>query len=395
MVEIGMVLDELGYIIKNIKKWTVPKKVPTPLSHFPATSYIEQEPYGVVSIMAPWNYPFLLTMQPLMGALAAGNTCIVKPSRHSINTSEVMKKIINSVFDEEYVAVVWGEEVSEELLKQDVDYICYTGSERIGKKVMMAAAERLIPVTLELGGKSPCIIDKTANIKLAARRAAFGKILNSGQTCIAPDYFLVHKEVKEKFMEELQKNIIKMLGEDPLTNKEYPRMINEKQFKKVTEMFVKKDVYYGGKSDLNTLKIEPTIIRATYRSKSMQEEIFGPLFPIIEYTETTEIVKYITSNPKPLALYLFTDDKEVERVILRDVSFGGGCINDTIMHIGSHHMPFGGVGASGMGAYHGKYSFDTFSHSKPVLRKSNILDLPFRYHPYKKIKYSLIKMFLK
>ena len=395
MVETGMVLDELRYMIKNTKKWTKPRRVKTPMSQFLASSYIVQEPYGIVVIMSPWNYPFLLTMQPLMGAIAAGNTCIVKPSRHSINTSKIIKKIIEKVFNEEYVSVIWGEDVSEEILKQDVDYICYTGSARIGKQVMKAAAERLIPVTLELGGKSPCIVEKTADIKLAAKRIAFGRILNSGQTCIAPDYILVQKEVKENFVEELQKNIIKMVGDNPLENEEYPKMIGEKHFKKVTDMIVKKDVIYGGNSDEKTLKIEPTILKCTYKSKAMEDEIFGPLFPIIEFDEITEIVKYINSNPKPLALYLFTNNKKVQKMILRDVPFGGGCINDTIMHIASHYMPFGGVGNSGMGSYHGKYSFDTFSHYKSIIKKSNLIDMPMRYHPYKDINYKLIKFFLK
>lgn len=395
MVEIGMVLSELSYIIKNTKKWAKPKRAATPLSQFLASSFIVPEPYGVVLVMSPWNYPFLLTMQPVIGALAAGNTCIIKPSRFSINTSKIIKKLIEKVYDEKYVSVVWGEDISEELLKQDVDYICYTGSPRVGKIVMKAAAEKLIPVTLELGGKSPCIVEKTADIKLAARRIAFGRILNSGQTCIAPDYILVEKEIKEQFVEELKKNIIKMVGETPLENKEYPKLIGEKQFNKVKEMLVEKEIIYGGKYDEKTLRIEPTILKCTYKSKAMEEEIFGPLFPIIEFTKIDEVIKYITSNPKPLALYLFTNNKKLQKRVLREVSFGGGCINDTIMHIASHNMPFGGVGNSGMGSYHGKYSFDTFSHYKSILKKSNLLDMPMRYHPYKESNYKLIKWFLK
>lgn len=395
MVETGMVLDELRYVIKNVKKWSKPKRVKTPLSQFLASSYIVQEPYGIVVVMSPWNYPFLLTMQPLIGALAAGNTCIVKPSRHSINTSNVIKNIIGKVFDEEYVSVVWGEEVSEEILKQDVNYICYTGSARIGKKVMKAAAEKLIPVTLELGGKSPCIVEKSADIKLAAKRIAFGRILNSGQTCIAPDYVLVQKDIRDEFINELRENIIKMLGENPIENDEFPKMIGEKQFKKVADMIVENEIIYGGKSDKKTLKIEPTILKCTYNSKAMEEEIFGPLFPIIEFDEMAEVKKYINSNPKPLALYLFTNDRNVQKMVLRDVPFGGGCINDTIMHIASHSMPFGGVGNSGMGAYHGKYSFDTFSHYKSIIKKSNSIDMPMRYHPYKDSNYRMIKFFLK
>ena len=395
MVEIGMVLSELSYIIKNTKKWAKPKRVITPLSQFLASSFIVPEPYGVVLVMSPWNYPFLLTMQPVIGALAAGNTCIIKPSRFSINTSKIMKKLIEKVYDEKYVSVVWGEDVSEELLKQDVDYICYTGSPRVGKIVMKAAAEKLIPVTLELGGKSPCIVEKTADIKLAARRIAFGRILNSGQTCIAPDYILVEKEIKEQFIEELKKNIVKMVGETPLENKEYPKLIGEKQFNKVKDMIVEKEIIYGGKYDEKTLKIEPTILKCTYKSKAMEDEIFGPLFPIIEFTKIDEVIKYITSNPKPLALYLFTNNKKLQKRILREVPFGGGCINDTIMHIASHSMPFGGVGNSGMGSYHGKYSFDTFTHYKSIIKKSNLIDMPMRYHPYKESNYKMIKWFLR
>ena len=395
MVEVGMVLSELSYVIKHTKKWAKTKRVATPLSQFLASSFIVPEPYGVVLVMSPWNYPFLLTMQPVIGALAAGNTCIIKPSRFSMNTSKIMKKLIEKVYDEKYVSVVWGEDVSDELLKQDVDYICYTGSARVGKIVMKAAAEKLIPVTLELGGKSPCIVEKTADIKLAARRIAFGRILNSGQTCIAPDYILVEKEIKEKFIEELKKNIINMVGEKPLENKEYPKLIGEKQFNKVKDMIVEKEIIYGGKYDEKTFKIEPTILKCTYNSKAMEDEIFGPLFPIIEFTKIDEVIKYITSNPKPLALYLFTNNKKLQKRILREVPFGGGCINDTIMHIASHSMPFGGVGNSGMGSYHGKYSFDTFTHYKSIIKKSNLIDMPMRYHPYKESNYKMMKFFLK
>lgn len=395
MVEVGMVLSELSYVIKHTKKWAKTKRVATPLSQFLASSFIVPEPYGVVLVMSPWNYPFLLTMQPVIGALAAGNTCIIKPSRFSINTSKIMKKLIEKVYDEKYVSVVWGGDVSDELLKQDVDYICYTGSARVGKIVMKAAAEKLIPVTLELGGKSPCIVEKTADIKLAARRIAFGRILNSGQTCIAPDYILVEKEIKEKFIEELKKNIVKMVGETPLENKEYPKLIGEKQFNKVKDMIVEKEIIYGGKYDEKTLKIEPTILKCTYKSKAMEDEIFGPLFPIIEFTKIDEVIKYITSNLKPLALYLFTNNKKLQKRILREVPFGGGCINDTIMHIASHSMPFGGVGNSGMGSYHGKYSFDTFTHYKSIIKKSNLIDMPMRYHPYKESNYKMMKFFLK
>lgn len=397
MSEIGMVLEDLSYIIKNTKKWAKKKYVSTPLAQFPATSFIKPSSYGIVLIMSPWNYPFLLTMQPLVGAIAAGNCAIVKPSEYSPNASNVMKEIIEEVFEKEYVSVILGEkEVAEELLRQNTDYIFFTGSTRVGKIVMEEAAKNLTPVTLELGGKSPCIVDKNSDYKLAAKRIIFGKLLNCGQTCVAPDYVFVHKDIKNEFIEYMKEYIKKFLGEKPLENEEYPKMINERQFDRMVDIIEKDDVVFGGKYDKKILKIEPTILdNKNMNSKAMREEIFGPILPVITYKDIKEVINHINSNPKPLALYLFTKDKKIEKLILDQVSFGGGCINDTIIHLATTKMGFGGVGYSGMGAYHGKFSFDTFSHYKSIVKKSNLIDLPMRYHPYTKLNDKLIKMFMK
>lgn len=420
MAEIGMVLEDLSYIIRNTKKWSKRKYVSTPIAQFPARSFRQATSYGIVLIISPWNYPFLLTMQPLVGAICAGNCAIVKPSEFSVNTSNIIKEIIEQTFEEKYVSVVLGEkEAVEELLEERMDYIFYTGSTRVGKIIMEGATKNLTPVTLELGGKSPCIVDKKSNYKLAAKRIMFGKILNCGQTCVAPDYIFVHKDIKKEFIEYLEQYIKKFLGENPLENEEYPKMINEKQFRRMIEIIedaknVEKDkrqenkenrkneqkgaVVFGSKYDEKTLKIEPTIItiaNKNMKSKAMQEEIFGPILPVIEYSDIDEVIEYINVNEKPLALYLFTTDKKLEKRILSQVAFGGGCINDTIIHLATTKMPFGGVGYSGMGAYHGKFSFDTFSHYKSIVKKSNLIDLPMRYHPYTKLNDTLIKMFMK
>jgi len=397
MAEIGMVLEDLSYAIKNIKKWSKKEVHETPVAQFPASSFRIPEPYGVTLIMSPWNYPFLLTMQPIVGAVGAGNCAVVKPSRSSAHTSKLIKEIIEDVFQPEYVSVVIAEnQMGEELLKQKFDYIFYTGSARVGQIVMESAAKFLTPVTLELGGKSPCIVDEDSNIKLAAKRIMFGKILNSGQTCVAPDYAFVHKEVKKEFVEYCQKYIEKFLGDVPEQNEEYPRMINEKQFNRMIDIIDESEVLCGGKYYKETLKVEPTIIENnSLMSKAMQDEIFGPILPIIEFEDMDYVINYINANHKPLALYLFTNNKEVENRILEEVSFGGGCVNDTIIHIATTEMGFGGVGFSGMGEYHGKYSFQTFSHYKSIVKKSTLIDLPMRYHPYKKINDKLIKLFMK
>lgn len=397
MCEIGLLLDEITYTIKNVKKWSKPKKVRSPISQFMSKSFICSEAYGLVLIIAPWNYPFLLSLQPLISAIAAGNCCIIKPSEYSKNTSSVIKDIINKAFAEEYVSVVEGGiKESQELLKEKFDYIFYTGSSRVAKVVMENASKNLIPVTLELGGKSPCIIDETANLELSAKRIIFGKILNAGQTCVAPDYILVHNKVKLKLIENIKKYIVDFLGENPINNSDYPRIINEKNFIRLKSLLEGENIIYGGRFDKKTLKIEPTIIDISDLNCSiMQEEIFGPILPIISFDEIEEVIEFVKKREKPLALYLFTENKNIQNRILNEISFGGGCVNDTVVHLASSNLCFGGIGLSGMGSYHGKFGFDTFTHYKSILKKSNLIDLPMRYHKYTKKKLKLIKMFLK
>lgn len=399
MAEIGMVLEDLSYAIKHVRKWSKREYHLSPIAQFPSTSFRIAEPYGLVLIMSPWNYPFLLTMQPLVGAIAAGNCAVVKPSQSSEHTSKIMKDIIEEIFEPEYVCVVIGEhKVADELLENKFDYIFYTGSARIGKMVMESAAKHLTPLTLELGGKSPAIVDSEASVKLAAKRIVFGKLLNCGQTCVAPDYVLVHKDVKEDFVQYCKEYIEQFLGDDWKNNNEYPKMINEKQFNRIVEIINedREKILYGGKSDRASMKIQPTLIDdKDISSKAMQEEIFGPILPIIEFDDIEEAIKHINGNHKPLALYLFTNSKKTQKQILKQVAFGGGCINDTIIHLASSKLGFGGVGYSGMGEYHGKYSFRTFSHYKSIISKSTLIDLPMRYHPYKEMNDKLIRMFMK
>ena len=399
MAEIGMVLEDLSYAIKHTKKWSKREYHLSPLAQFPSTSFRIAEPYGLVLIMSPWNYPFLLTMQPLIGAISAGNCAVVKPSQNSEHTSKIMKDIIEETFDPEYICVIIGEhKVAEELLENKFDYVFYTGSARVGKMVMESAAKHLTPLTLELGGKSPAIVDKEANMKLAAKRIVFGKLLNCGQTCVAPDYVLVHNDVKEKFVQYCKQYIEQFLGQDWKNNNEYPKMINERQFARIVEIINedKEKILYGGKNDKTSMKIQPTLIDdKEINSKAMQEEIFGPILPIIEFVDMEEVIKHINKNHKPLALYLFTNSKKTQKQILKQVAFGGGCINDTIIHLASSKLGFGGVGYSGMGEYHGKYSFRTFSHYKSIVSKSTLIDLPMRYHPYKEVNDKIIRMFMK
>lgn len=397
MSEIGMVLEDLTYAIKHTKKWSKKEYHLSPLAQFPSSSYRIAEPYGIALIISPWNYPFLLTIQPLVGAIAAGNCAVVKPSEYSVHTSNIMKEIIEAVFEPKYVSVILGEkEVAEELLEKQFDYIFYTGSTRVGKIVMESAARNLTPVTLELGGKSPCIVDKNSNISLSAKRIIFGKLLNCGQTCVAPDYVFVHKDRKQEFIQECKQYIEKFIGSNWNTNPEYPKMINERQFYRMIDLITKEDVVYGGNYDNKTLKIQPTLLdNKSFNSKAMQEEIFGPILPVIEYENIEETIQYINDNHKPLALYLFTNSKKTENKILKEVAFGGGCINDTIIHLASSKLGFGGVGYSGMGEYHGKFSFQTFSHYKSIINKSTKVDLPMRYHPYKKVNDKLIRIFMR
>ncbi len=393
--EIGIVLEEIRYTIKHLSKWTKCKKVKTPLKHFPSSSYIYSEPYGVILIMAPWNYPFQLVLAPLIGAIAAGNCSIVKPSDYSKHTSRLINKLIRENFDESFIAVVQGgREVNKTLLDEKFDYIFFTGSVSVGKIVMEAASKHLTPVTLELGGKSPCIVDKTANIDLAAKRIVWGKFLNAGQTCVAPDYLLVDHSVKDKLISSIVKYITQFYGTNPLSNKDYPKVINEKHFNRLLNLIQNENIVFGGQSNAKTMHIAPTIIDdVTCESLIMKEEIFGPLLPVLEFGKLNEAISLVNKYPKPLALYLFTQDKKKERYVIDNSCFGGGCINDTIIHITNPLLSFGGVGESGMGGYHGKASFDTFSHKKSVMKKSNLLDIPLRYPPFKNL--NLLKKVMK
>jgi aldehyde dehydrogenase (NAD+) len=396
MSETGMVLDELRYIAKHLEKWAKPKRVPTPLSQFPSRSFICKEPYGVTLVMSPWNYPFLLSLDPLIGSIAAGNCVILKPSAYAPHTSHLLADLISSVFSPAHVAVVeGGREENSSLLEQRFDFIFFTGSVSVGKLVMEKAAQNLTPVVLELGGKSPCIIDETANLPMAARRLVFGKLLNAGQTCVAPDYVLVKRERKEDLISLLKSNIQDALGQNPGKNPEFPKIINQKHFQRLCAILEGETILLGGETDEAALTIAPTVTEASAENPSMQEEIFGPILPILTYDKPDDAIRFIREREKPLALYLFTESKAFEKRILQEVSFGGGCINDTIIHLATHHMPFGGVGHSGMGSYHGKKSFDAFTHEKSIVKKSSSVDLPVRYHPYTEKKLKMLKKFLK
>lgn len=383
--EIGIVKEEIRYTLKHLRKWAAPKRVPTPITQFPSKSFIYPEPYGVVLIMSPWNYPFQLTIAPLVGAICAGNCAVVKSSAYSPHTTKLMADMLRNLFQEKYIAVVeGGRQENQALLNEKFDYIFFTGSVNVGKYVMEKASAHLTPVSLELGGKSPCIVDETADLKLAAKRIVWGKFLNCGQTCVAPDYLLVQNSVKDKLVRYIERYIRKMFGREPMQNPEYPKMINEKHFNRVLGLTEKVQIIYGGGSDVATLKIEPTVLeQVTWESPVMQEEIFGPLLPVLTFYDIEEAVQMVNAGPKPLALYYFTKDKTREAMMLKQVSYGGGCINDTIVHLATSHMPFGGVGNSGMGGYHGKDSFDTFTHKKSIMKKSVLLDIPIRYAPFK------------
>lgn len=397
MTEIGMTLSEITYVQKHLEQWMRVKFVPTPLSQFHARSFTIPEPYGVVLIMAPWNYPLMLSLEPLVDAIAAGNCVVLKPSAYAPETSALMRKIIGQTFPEHYITVIeGGRQENEMLLEQRFDYIFFTGSVAVGKTVMEKASRYLTPVTLELGGKSPCIVDESANLKLAAKRIIFGKLLNSGQTCVAPDYLIVHETIKARFLEMLQSQIYQMLGKEPLENPDYPRMINEKHYKRVMKLIKTEKIVTGGYGKEETLQIAPTILdHVTWDSPVMKEEIFGPVLPVITFKTEEELPEILGHFEKPLAVYTFTTKKTMENYVLKNLSFGGGCINDTIIHLATSAMGFGGVGGSGMGSYHGKNGFETFSHRKSIVKKYNWIDLPMRYHPYNKWKEKMIQMFLK
>ncbi len=397
MCEIGMAISELNCLIKNVKKWSKAKKVKTPIAQYSSKSYVLPTPYGNTLIMSPWNYPFLLTIDPLATAIAAGNTAVVKPSAYSAHTSALMKKLLDECFDEGLVATVTGGRAENAaLLNSKFDMIFFTGSQAVGKEVLRHAAERLTPVVLELGGKSPCIVDETAKIPLAAKRIVFGKYLNGGQTCVAPDYILCHASVKEKLIEEIKGQIIAQFGEKPLENAAYCKIISAKHFARVSRLIDSEKTVFGGGMDEAKLKIEPTVMdNVTWEDKVMQEEIFGPILPILTIQSFEEIYTLLKDKEKPLALYLFSEDKKRQKEVPMRIAYGGGCINDVIIHLATSEMGFGGVGESGMGAYHGKCGFEAFSHLKSILNKKTWIDLPMRYQPYTEKHAKTIKKFMK
>lgn len=397
MCEVGLTLSEISYMIKHIRKFSREKNVPTPLAQFHSRSFKKPSPRGVVLIMSPWNYPFLLTMEPLVDAIAAGNTAILKPSAYSPYVSDVMCLIIKEIFDPAYVSVVTGGRAENNcLLNEHFDYIFFTGSQAVGKEVMRKAAEYLTPVTLELGGKSPCIVAADANLKLAARRIVFGKYLNCGQTCVAPDYVYCDEQIKDALLLEIKKEIIRQYGESPLENSDYGKIINVKHFHRINRLIDSSKVIFGGNSNEETLQIEPTVMdHVTFEDAVMSEEIFGPVMPVLTFSHMSEATGKINSMAHPLALYIFTSSKKTADEVISHTGFGGGCINDTIIHLATTEMGFGGFGESGMGSYHGKTGFDTFSHYKSIVDKKTWIDLPMRYQPYTSLHDRLIRFFLK
>jgi aldehyde dehydrogenase (NAD+) len=396
LTETSYVILELKDTIKNLKNWAKPKRVFPSLLNFPSTDYIYKEPYGKVLILAPWNYPFQLALCPLISAVAAGNQVVVKPSELTPKTSEIIAEIIGKVFDKNHVEVIeGGVEVTQKLLSERWDYVFFTGSVAVGKIVAKAAAENLTPVTLELGGKNPCIIDETANLKLAAKRIVWGKFMNAGQTCIAPDYILIQKDMKSHFVRDLKAEITLAYGKDPIESPDFARIVNTRNWQRLVEMIDPEKVIFGGETNKENCYIAPTLIEEnTLDSLVMKDEIFGPILPILIYENEAEIDVILSKYEKPLALYVFTENYAFSKNIIQKYSFGGGCINDTVVHFSNKRLPFGGVGHSGIGAYHGSLSFDVFSHKKGIVKKANWLDLPMRYAPYKG-KLTTIKNILK
>lgn len=384
--EIGYTLQSIRYLRNNVKKWAKPRKVKTPFYHAFTKSYIHKEPYGTVLIVGPFNYPFQLLIEPLIGAIAAGNSVVLKPSENTPTVAAAVRKLIEETFEGTFVTVIEGEkETTSALIHAPFDYIFFTGSVPVGRIVMEAAAKNLVPVTLELGGKSPVIVDQSANIAVAAKRIIWGKLLNTGQTCIAPDYVLAHESVKEELIQQMKAAIISFYGADASQSVDYGRIVNNRQFDRLASIIEgdREHIVYGGKIDRDKLYIEPTLLEATsWNNAAMQDEIFGPILPILGYSRLEEAIRTINARPKPLALYLFTEQDSVKKEVLERVSFGGGCINDTIIHAANHNLPFGGVGNAGIGAYHGKYSFDLFSHAKSVMAKSTKVDLTVLFPPY-------------
>ncbi len=398
MCEIGLVLSEISYMMRHVKKFSKRKTVYTPLAQFSSHSYVQPVPYGNTLIMSPWNYPFLLSIDPLVDAIAAGNTAIVKPSAYSPATSKVIEMLVKECFSPAHVSVITGGRAENAaLLEKKFDFIFFTGSQNVGREVMRHAAVNLTPVVLELGGKSPCIVEESADIRLAARRIVFGKYLNCGQTCVAPDFILCHKSIQDKLLQELKLQVEKQFGSDPLADSNYGKIINQKHFDRLCRLLQSGELYLGGETDAETLRITPAIMtHVTFDDPVMQEEIFGPVLPVLTYENFDELMLLLKKRPKPLAQYLFSSNKTHIRRVNEELSYGGGCINDTIIHLATSEMGFGGVGESGMGAYHGKAGFDAFSHQKSIVDKKTWLDLPMRYQPYtSKLYRKLLQIFLR
>ncbi len=393
--EIGSVLSSISFIVKHLKKWMREKKVKTPIHQFGAKSYIKPEPYGVVLVIAPFNYPFNLCIEPMIGAIAAGNCVVLKPSEQTPTVAKIINKLITENFSKEYIQVIeGGRENITRLIHSPFDYIFFTGSVPVGKVIMEAASKNLIPVTLELGGKSPCIVDEDANIKVAAERIVWGKFFNAGQTCIAPDYLVVHKSIKDVFEDELKKTITRFYGKEISKSKDFGRIVNERHTQRLATI-IEKDkgkIVFGGRYDIVERYIEPTMIDGVvWEDESMKDEIFGPILPIMSFRDIHKVITMINERPKPLALYVFTEDQSVQNKVLENTSSGGSCINDTISHFSSHYLPFGGVGGAGMGAYHGETSFTTFSHMKSVLKKSTKIRMKMIFPPYSDSSLKMIK----
>ena len=397
MCEIGLTLSELTWMQKHLRSLMRSKRVSTPAAQFAAKSFRSPSPYGTVLIMSPWNYPVLLTLDPLIDAIAAGNTAVVKPSAYAPCTFDVMKTMIEECFPAHYVAVVdGGRAENQALLQQRFDMIFFTGGKTVGREVLRHAAEYLTPVTLELGGKSPCIVDSTAKIRLAAKRIVFGKYLNCGQTCVAPDYILCDKRIRDELITAILAEIEKQFGKEPLKNPNYGKIINEKHFERILGLINGEKLVYGGQSEPESLRIAPTVLNnITWDDAVMGEEIFGPLLPILTFYTLDEALDTVESHPHPLALYFFSEDKAAQKKVLDTCRFGGGCINDTIIHLATSDMPFGGVGESGMGSYHGRVGFETFSHYRSIVDKKTWMDLPIRYQKYTGLKEKMMRMFLK
>ncbi|WP_300903360.1 aldehyde dehydrogenase [uncultured Clostridium sp.] len=396
--EIGLVYDEINTHIKNIKRWSKIEKIKSPRVHYPSKSYIYKEPYGVTLIIGPFNYPFQLVMAPLVGAISAGNTAIIKPSENTKNTALLLEEIINENFNKEYLRVVSpleGKEVVSFLLELPFDYIFFTGSIRVGKIVMEKAAKNLVPVTLELGGKSPCIVDKDAKLEMAAKRIVWGKFLNVGQTCVAPDYLCVHRSIRDKLLKLIIEEIHKQFGKDIKSSPDYPRVVNNASLSRLSEYLNDGKIYYGGKIDKNDLYMEPTILtNVDVDSNVMTEEIFGPILPVIEFEDIKDIINFINTREKPLALYYFSENKVNINNILKCTTSGGVTINDTVIHVANGNLPFGGVGNSGIGSYHGKASFDTFTHKRSVMERGTFIEFNIRFAPYKN-KINILKKIMK